>query len=73
MSTSTGRRQFIPQIYMAAPPNRSRARWLRVYRFALMHKASMQTLVRQALAQIGNAALMTPGRYISQRVRHTLR
>lgn len=73
MSASTGKRRFIPQIYTARRRNDDVPGSLRVYILALMRKAPEERLVRQPLARNGSIGLMTPGRYIPQGLRSTLR
>lgn len=74
MSTSTGKSQFIPQIYIARRTTPGgRAAFGEDFDHALMRNPSRENLIRQALARNDNRGLMTGGRYISQRLRHTLR
>lgn len=73
MSTSTGNRQFIPQIYIAGHTPGGRAAFSADFDVGLMRNRSPETLMRQALARKVCPGLMTGGRYISQRLRYALR
>jgi hypothetical protein len=73
MSTSTGKSQFIPQIYIAGHTPSGRAVFGAEFDLALMRNPSRENPMRQALARNNRPGLMTGGRYISQRLRYTLR
>jgi hypothetical protein len=67
MSTSTGKSQFIPQIYIAGHTPSGRAAFGADFDHALMRNPWPEKLMRQGLARNDYPELMTGGRYISQR------